>query len=99
MLGPATQRNCSSVLLCLGCWNGQMVGSLHVACCVFCLTGASVATFEPSIFAPSYVALTLTYWARSVFHFTNMDEPAGVSVINHSFLFLFRLNTHTAFKI
>lgn len=30
MLGPANRRDCSSVLLCLGCWNGRMVGFLHV---------------------------------------------------------------------
>ncbi|XP_030272460.1 collagen type IV alpha-3-binding protein isoform X5 [Sparus aurata] len=27
MLGPANRRNCSSVLLCLGCWNGRMAES------------------------------------------------------------------------
>lgn len=86
MLGPAAQRNCSSVLLCLGCWKGQMVGSLHAACCWLCSAGAT------------YIALTLTCLACAVFHFTNMDEPAGVSPINHSFL-SFRQNTRAAFKM
>ena len=40
MLGTASYRDCSSVLLCFGCWNGRMVGLYRcmLACCFLTVT-------------------------------------------------------------
>lgn len=53
MLGPANRQNCSSVLLCLGCWNGRMVGLLHVVVTWMidkCESSLLLSTFKKELF-------------------------------------------------